>query len=352
MGVVERGAHKVVHACVYNHEGAAFAFLHIKHLCHQHAGVADDQAAGLEHQLAAERIGVFADNRRIAFRVIGIRIFAFIIGDSKTAAEVDMVYGVAVFTKRHHEVGEQGESVVKRRKVGDLRPDVHVDARHGEAGQLRGACINLTGARQRHAEFVFRLSGRDFPVRLGVNVRVNAHRDPRGPAQLRRHARDFGEFRLGLDVEALDVSFKPQRDFRRGLADTGKCDARSRHAGCAGAPQFAFRYNIHACAKARQRCQHGLIGVCLHGVTDQHILIGERVAEHIEMTNDRRRRIAIERRADFGGQIPQVHIFGMQDAVDRMKMTHALPGELEDRVQNKGTVGSGNRRFVFLFPQA
>ena len=101
-----------------------------------------------------------------------------------------MVDRVPVAAQRPHEIGEQRESVVERLHVGDLRTDVHVDADDGEAGQGAGAVIDGTGARDRHAELVLRLAGRD----LGVGARVDVRVDPDGDARrLAARAGDLGQ---------------------------------------------------------------------------------------------------------------------------------------------------------------
>ena len=52
--LVERRADKIVHAGIDDDEGLGLAVLHIEHARHQDAGIADDEPARLEDQLAAE----------------------------------------------------------------------------------------------------------------------------------------------------------------------------------------------------------------------------------------------------------------------------------------------------------
>ena len=52
--LVERRADQIVHAGIDDDEGLGFAALHVEHARHQDAGIADDQPARLEDQLAAE----------------------------------------------------------------------------------------------------------------------------------------------------------------------------------------------------------------------------------------------------------------------------------------------------------
>ena len=74
-----------------------------------------------------------------------------------------------------------------------------------------------------------------------------------------------------------------------------------RDAGGQRAAQLAFRDHVGAGAELGQRLQHRLVGIGLHGVADQRVEPGERLGKHGEMARQRRRRIAVERRADRGG---------------------------------------------------
>ena len=193
------------------------------HARHQDAGVADDQPARLEDQLAVEPAGGALHHRGIGGG-IGRRIVVLAIGNAEAAAEVDMRDGVAVAAQRAHEIGQQREGIVERLHLDDLAADVHVDAGNAQALQLGGARIDLAGAADRDAELVLRLAGRDLGVGLGIDVGIDAHRDVRGLAL--RH-RDFGEqfeLGLGLDVDAEDVLVERQRELARGLADAREHD--------------------------------------------------------------------------------------------------------------------------------
>ncbi len=60
--------------------------------------------------------------------MIAVRILALAIGDAEAAADVDMADVVAVGAQRRDEIGGEAEGVVERRKIGDLRADMDVDA--------------------------------------------------------------------------------------------------------------------------------------------------------------------------------------------------------------------------------
>ena len=137
----------------------------------------------------------------------------------------------------------------------------------------------------------------------GVDIGIDPHRDPRRLPGLAGEPRQQFEFGLGFDVDAENVGGKRRAQFGLGLADAGEQDLVRRNAGGQRALQFAARNHVGAGAELRQRAQHRLVGIGLHGVADQRLLAGEGVAEHPVMALQRRGRIAIERRADCVRQI-------------------------------------------------
>ena len=199
---------------------------------------------------------------------------------------------------------------------------MHIDADDGEAGQPRCLRVDGAGALDRDAELVLGLAGRDLLVRQRVDVRIDAQRDPRGPPQPRGDRREHGEFRLRLDVEAENVLGERVGDLVRGLADAGKRDPRRRRAGGPRAAQFAFGDDVHPGALGRQDRQHRLVGVRLDGVAGQRVEAGEGCGKDAVVANDRRRRIAVEGRADRVGDGGQVDVLGVQHAVARGEMVH------------------------------
>ena len=66
--------------------------------------------------------------------------------------------------------------------------------------------------------------------------------------------------------------------------------------------KLTFGYDVHAGAEARHRREDGLIGVGLDGETDERVLVAKGVRQHPVVPLERRGRIAIERRADLGGE--------------------------------------------------
>ncbi len=201
---------------------------------------------------------------------------------------------------------------------------MHVGAGHLDARQLGGARIDLAGMRDRDAELVLGLAGRDLCVRAGIDVRIDADGDARGLAHLGRNARQQLELGLGFDVEAEDVGGERGAQLVFRLADAGEQDLAGGDAGGQRALQFTARDHVGAGAELGQRAQHRLVGVRLHGVADQHLLAGEGVGEDTIVPLERRGRIAIERRADGCGQLGQVHRLGVQHAVAVVEMVHGV----------------------------
>ena len=93
-------------------------------------------------------------------------------------------------------------------------------------------------------------------------------------------------------------------------------------AGRQRALQFTARDHVGAGADLCQRTQHRLVGIGLHGVADEDILAGEGFGEHAKVPLQRRRRIAIERRADGGGEIGQIDRLGVKHAVAIVEVIH------------------------------
>ena len=130
------------------------------------------------------------------------------------------------------------------------------------------------------------------------------------------------ELRLGFDIDAENVLLDGEREFARGLADAGEHDLAGRHAGTARAQQFALGDDVGAGAEFCQHRDHRLIGIRLHGVTDQRVDVGEGAGEHLIMALDGRARIAIERRADGVRKRDQIDRLGVEHAVAIGEMVH------------------------------
>ncbi len=120
--------------------------------------------------------------------------------------------------------------------------------------------------------------------------------------------------KLGLrfHVEGEDARVEREGHLLLGLADAGEGDAVRRDVDRECAAQLALGDHVHAGAERRQGCEHAEIGIGLDGVADERVGgRGEGVGEHPVVALKRRRRIAIEGRADRIGERAQVDLLGM-----------------------------------------
>ncbi|MEY3527286.1 MAG: diaminopimelate decarboxylase, partial [Pseudomonadota bacterium] len=92
----------------------------------------------------------------------------------------------------------------------------------------------------------------------------------------------------GIRVSGVDMHIGSQiTDLARGFADAGKGDFGCRNTGGAGTTQFAFRDDIHTCAKFREGFEYGLVRIRLHRVADKGIDIGKGTGEDAVMALER-----------------------------------------------------------------
>ena len=139
-----------------------------------------------------------------------------------------------------------------------------------------------------------------------------------------RDLRQQFELRLGFHIDAENAGIDRRGEFVRGLADAGEHDLLRRNAGGERALQFAARDDVGAGAEPRERRDHRLIGIRLHGVADERRHVRERIREHAIVPLQRRGRIAIERRADGLGEAGKIDRLGVHHAGAIGEMVHGL----------------------------
>ena len=159
-------------------------------------------------------------------------------------------------------------------------------------------------------------------MRPGVDIRIDAQRHVRGPAARRRDRREQFQLRLRLHVDAENSGVDRRGEFARGLADAGEHDFLRRNAGGQRALQLAPRNDIGAGAELGQCGNDGLIGIRLHGVADERRHVGKRRREDLIVPLQRRRRIAIKRRADLVRKADKIDAFRVKEAVPVREMMH------------------------------
>ena len=139
-----------------------------------------------------------------------------------------------------------------------------------------------------------------------------------------RAGRDHLELGFGFHIEAEDAAGDRHVDFGSRLADTGEHDLLGRNTGPERAQEFARRDDVGACAHPRERRDHRLIGIGFQRIADERVDIGESLGEDPVVPFQRRRRIAVEGRADLLGDRPDRHVLGMKLPVAEVEMVHRI----------------------------
>ena len=332
IGLIQRRADQVVHRRIDDHEGLFAAILHIDDFGDEDTGIADDQPAGLGDQFAVEVAQLVLDRFRIGVRQRR-RAVVVLVGNAETAADIDVIDGMAIGAQRRDQILQQAEGVVEGLQLGDLAADMHVDAGDFNARQSGGMGIDGAGALPGNAELVFLLAGRDLRMRAGIDIRVDAEGDRRAFACLDGALVQHFQFRLGFDVEAVDAGFERGVHLARRLADAGEHDAAGGNAGGQRPAQFAFGNHVDAGAEPGKRLQDRLVRIRLHRIADERIDIGEGGGEYLVMAFQRRGGIAIEGGADLPCDLGDRHAFRMENAVAIFEMIHgrnlkAFPGKV------------------------
>ena len=339
--VVQRRPHQVVHRRVDDGEVARRAGLQHTHARQKHAGVPDQAPSRLEQQPLAPPAEQREDHRRVIFdrhrRLVAI-------ADAETAADVDVLERNAFACERIDEREQPSGCLPVRPELGDLRPDVHVDAAHGDRRHARGAAVEQRSVGECDAEFAFLESGRDVRMRERIDVRVYAKAHRRDRAHACRDAGELIELARGFDVEAEDARGERRFHLRLGLADAGEHDlarigARGRHAR-----KLAARHDVEAAAEAAEEIENRQRRVRFHRIADEVRMRGERAVERLERVFEQRARVHVRRRAEALGERGQRDALGPELAADEMKppcQAHGLRSDDDDGGGSAGDVVAG-----------
>ena len=169
---------------------------------------------------------------------------------------------------------------------------------------------------------VFFFAGRNFRMRGGIDIRVDAERNARGFTQRGRNLAQCIELAVGFDIELENARGKSKPHLLARFADAGEDDAIGRHACGKGGAYFAFAHHIRPHAAIAQRADNGDIAARLHRETEQRIERRQRFAQHGDMARKRGGRIAIKGRAHLGRDAGEGDILGMEFAVTVGEMIH------------------------------
>ena len=161
-------------------------------------------------------------------------------------------------------------------------------------------------------------------MRPGVDIGVDAQRHRRDPSEARRALRQKLQFGFRLDVEAEDAGVEREVHFPGCLADTGEQDLVRRETRGNRPAHLAFRHHVGAGTELRQKLQHRLVGIRLQRVANQAVHAGKSPGEDLVVPRQRRRRIAIEGRANDRRDVRNGDILGVHHAIAVVEMVHGL----------------------------
>ena len=151
---------------------------------------------------------------------------------------------MAFGAQSHHELSDPGKRSARRRKLDDLRTDMHRQPDRLETGKLRREPIRRGNFGMRDAELVALAAGRNRGVRPGVDIGVDADRDPRDLPPAARQFAQRPQFGHRLNIDLVDAGVERSRELGACLADTGKDDPLGRDTGGERPSQFAFRHHV------------------------------------------------------------------------------------------------------------
>ncbi len=212
-------------------------------------------------------------------------------------------------------------------QLNDLAADMHVDACDPHARQFSRMPIDRAGTADRNAELVFGFAGRDLGVGSGVHIRIDPQRDRDAAALARRDRGEQFKLGFGFNVYAQDAGVDGGRKLAFGLADAGEHDLPRRNARRESPRQFPSRHHVGAGAEPCQRCDHRLVGICLHGVAHERPHVREGASENLVMPRQGGGGIAVERRADLGRNAVERNVFGVKHASAISEVVHGAVGK-------------------------
>ena len=313
IGVVKRRADEIVHRRVHDEKVLFARAFHIFDARDQNACVAGNETARLDQNFQTERLKQRQEPLRVFLRRQNIfcrRRFPpgrraagerRLINNAESAADAEKFqreFCLQLFDQRQN----FPHRLLKRRRFGDLRTNVHLHAAQPQVFQPAGARIHARDVFKRDAEFIFVGAGGDLRVRVGLDVRIHAHSNGRDFFQPRRDLVDALQFRFALDVEGINIFLQREFNLRPGFAHAGE-DALTRVAARRDDPlQFAAADDVETGTKIGQRAQHGEVRVRLHREADEMVERRECLIQLFKMARQRPLRIDIKRRVEFFGE--------------------------------------------------
>ncbi len=187
---------------------------------------------------------------------------------------------------------------------------MHREADRLDARQIGGEAIGRRHLVMSDAELVALAAGRDAVERPGVDIGVDADRDPRGLPARRRQFAELMQLGHRLDIDLVNVRVERRVQFGAGLADARKDDALRRNPGGERAPHLAFGNHIGTGTETGEDAQHRQVRIGLDRIADQRPNRRQGIVQRAVLPRERRRRIKIERRADRFRDVRDRHLLG------------------------------------------
>ena len=186
---------------------------------------------------------------------------------------------------------------------------MHLHAAQPDVFQLTRPRINRLDVLELDTKLVLVSPGCNLRVRLGGDIRIDAHGDRCALFQTRGNFVDAQDFRFALAVEGINPFAQREFNFAFRFGDASENTFLRVAARRDDALQFARAHHVETAAAICQHAHHGEIGVRLHRKTDQVIERCQRGVELLKMILQRVLGIDVKRRAEFFGERVNAHTF-------------------------------------------
>lgn len=312
IGAVEGWPREVVHAGVHHHEGLVAVPLDVENAGEEHPGVADHGASGFGDEGAAGGSDGRCDGR-CPFGRFG-RVL-LVVAYAESAADVDIAEVYAERADVRDEGGELFGGFAEGADLGELAPDVGVDAHDVDVGHLRRLGIDAEGIPVGDAELVFLEAGRYVGMRLRVHIRIDAEGDRGLDTHQPGDGIDDTEFRFRFHVEHEDAGAEGVFDLLLGLPHARVDDAVGGESGPERAEKLAARDDVRAEPARCEMAEDADPGVGLHGVAGEMRHALERAVDGVNVTVERGVGVHIERRPVARGQTVERRVLRVEPPV-------------------------------------
>ena len=251
---VERGPQQVRHAGVDDDEPAAVGpALQIDDLGDEHAGRADDPAAGLEHEREARSTHGGEQRGRVVLD--GDDGLSRLVRDAESAAEVEVLERMpsSARARARGSTTRLAPRAQAARRVVICDPTCTCRPTTLQAGPARHVAHHARARRRRTCRTSSRaMPGGDVRMAAGVDVRIDAHGHARDARRARRAIASIRSTSPGDSaLMARDAEADGALEFRARLADAGEDDVVGREPGAQRDLDLAAGVGVGARRRAR-----------------------------------------------------------------------------------------------------